>query len=76
MRTKKTLTYPLLVLSLSGFPSEKNDLSNKYPKEVKCLSSLQKEERGSFKKSFEGEEYGTRSYEKVKKGWTIDLNGN
>lgn len=54
---------------LQADPSEKNDISNAYPKETAQMKTLLLKQMDSFKESFEGKEYGTASYERMHQSW-------
>lgn len=50
-------------------PSEQNDISVSHPDEVKKLSDYLHQQMSAYRNSFEGEEYGTSSVERMKQKW-------
>ncbi len=50
-------------------PEEKKDIAEYFPKEVERLKKVLYEQLNNFQFSFEGKEYGTASYNKVKQQW-------
>ena len=50
-------------------PSEQNDISASHPDEVKKLSGYLHQQMSAYRNSFEGEEYGTSSVERMKQKW-------
>ena len=50
-------------------PSEQNDISASHPDEVKKLSRYLHQQMSAYRNSFEGEEYGTSSVERMKQKW-------
>lgn len=55
---------------ISEDPSEKTDISTLKPEITSRLRKYLDKEIESFRRSFIGEEYGTRSYNKVKQEWS------
>ena len=54
---------------ISKDPSETTDLSLEYPEITKRLRAYLEQSLKQYQQSFEGQEYGTRSYHKVKQAW-------
>lgn len=54
---------------ITSDPSEKQNLANRYPKEVSRLSQILDEALERYKASFDGEEYGTVSVTRIKQQW-------
>lgn len=54
---------------ISKDPSETTDLSLEYPEITKRLRVYLEQSLKQYQQSFEGQEYGTRSYHKVKQAW-------
>lgn len=50
-------------------PSEKNDLAEKHPAEVERLKKMLDEEITKYRRSFEGDEYGTASVNRMNQQW-------
>ena len=54
---------------ISKDPSETTDLSLEYPEITKRLRIYLERSLERYQQSFEGQEHGTRSYQKVKQAW-------